>query len=47
MKEKRKKIDALSENEAQKLLMYMRCDRSKDELTKTRDLAIVTVLLHS
>ena len=47
MKERRKKIDALSENEAQKLLMYMRCDRSKDDLTKTRDLAIVTVLLHS
>lgn len=47
MKEQRRKIDALSENEAQKLLMYMRCDRSKDELTKTRDYAIVMILLHS
>lgn len=45
MKEQRRKIDALTENEAQKLLMYMKSDTSKDELTKTRDYAIVTILL--
>ena len=47
MKEERRKIDALSENEAQKLLMYMKSDKTKDELTKTRDYAIVTILLHT
>ena len=45
MKEQRRKIDALTENEMQKLLAYMRSDQTKDELTKTRDLAIVSILL--
>ena len=45
MKETRRKIDALTENETQRLLYYMRCDRSKDELTMLRDYAIVSVLL--
>ena len=45
MKEPRRKIDALTENETQQLLAYMRSDKTKDELTKTRDLAIVSILL--
>ena len=47
MKEQRKKVEALSENEAQKLLFYMKSDTSKDELTKTRDYAIVNILLYT
>ncbi len=45
MKECRKKIDALTENEAQRLLNFTKSDMSKDELTKTRDQAIISVLL--
>ena len=45
MKVKNKKIEALSENDKNKLLLYMQSDTSKDELTKTRDYAIVSVLL--
>jgi len=45
MKEPKRKIEALTENEVQKLLAYMRWDKTKDELTKTRDLAMVSVLL--
>jgi hypothetical protein len=45
MKEPRRKIEALTENETQQLLAYMRSDKTKDELTKTRDLAIVSILL--
>ena len=45
MKEPKRKIDALTENETQKLLAYMRSDQTKDELTKTRDLAMVSILL--
>lgn len=45
MKEPKKKVEALTENEVQKLLAYMRSDKTKDELTKTRDLAMVSVLL--
>lgn len=47
MKEPKRKIDALSENEMQKLLNYMKYDKSKDELTKTRDYAIVSVLFYT
>ena len=47
MKEPKRKIDALTENEMQKLLNFMRSDKSKDELTKTRDYAIVSVLLYT
>jgi len=47
MKEQRRKIDALSENEVQKLLNYMKSDDSKDELTKTRDYAMVSILLYT
>ena len=47
MKEKRRKIEALSESEVQILLNYMRNDNSKDELTKTRDYAIVSILLNT
>lgn len=45
MKEPKKKIDALTENDKNKLLLYMQADTSKDELTKTRDYAIVSILL--
>ena len=45
MKEPTKKIEALTENEKNKLLYYMQNDKSKDELTKTRDYAIVSILL--
>ncbi len=45
MKEPKRKIEALTENETQKLLAYMRADQTKDELTKTRDLAMVSILL--
>lgn len=45
MKEPKKKVDALSENDKNKLLLYMQSDMTKDELTKTRDYAIVSVLL--
>lgn len=47
MKEERKKIDALTESEAQKLLDYMKSDNSKDELTKTRDYAMVSILIYT
>ena len=47
MKSPKKKIDALSENDKNKLLLYMQSDTSKDELTKTRDYAIVSVLLYT
>ena len=47
MKEQRRKIDALTENEVQKLLNYMKADDSKDELTKTRDYAMVSILLYT
>lgn len=47
MKEQRRKIHALSENDAQRLLMYMKWDKSKDELTKTRDYAIVNILINT
>lgn len=45
MKEPKRKIEALTENEMQKLLAYMRSDKTKDELTKTRDQAMVSILL--
>ena len=45
MKEPRRKIEALTENETQQLLGYMRADKTKDELTKTRDLAMISILL--
>jgi hypothetical protein len=45
MKEPTKKIEALTENDKNKLLYYMQNDKSKDELTKTRDYAIVSILL--
>jgi site-specific recombinase XerD len=47
MKEPKKKIDALTENDAQRLLNYMKSDKTKDELTKTRDYAMVAVLLYT
>ena len=47
MKEPRRKIEALTENETQQLLAYMRSDQTKDELTKTRDYAMVAVLLYT
>jgi site-specific recombinase XerD len=47
MKEPKRKIDALSENDMQRLLNYMKYDKSKDELTKTRDYAIVSVLFYT
>lgn len=47
MKEPPKKVDALSELDAERLLQYMKADMSKDELTKTRDYAIVSVLIHT
>ena len=47
MKEVRKKIDALSENDTQRLLLYMKNDETKDELTKIRDYAMVCVLVYT
>ena len=47
MKEPKKKIDSLSEADAERLLQYMKADKSKDELTKTRDYAIVSVLMNT
>ena len=47
MKEPPKKVDALSELDADKLLNFMKADTSKDELTKTRDYAIVSVLIYT
>lgn len=47
MKEKRRKIEALTEEEANKLITFMKADQSKDELSKIRDLSIVTVLLNT
>ncbi len=45
MKETRRKIEALCENDKNRLLYYIKNDKSKDELTRTRDYAIVSVLL--
>ena len=47
MKESKRKIDALSEDEVQRLLVFMRGDKNKDELTRTRDLAMVSILLYT
>ena len=47
MKEPDKKIDALTENQTQRLLNFVKTDQSKDELTKTRDQAIIYVLLYT
>ena len=47
MKEQRRKIEALSENEVQRLLKFMKTDETKDELTKIRDYAMVSVLLYT
>ena len=47
MKEPPKKVDALSESDSEKLLQYMKADKSKDELTKTRDYAIVSILIYT
>jgi site-specific recombinase XerD len=47
MKESKRKIDALSEDEVQRLLIFMRGDKNKDELTRTRDLAMVSILLYT
>jgi site-specific recombinase XerD len=47
MKEPKKKIDSLSEADAERLLQYMKADKTKDELTKTRDYAIVSVLMNT
>jgi hypothetical protein len=47
MKEPPKKVDALSESDSEKLLQYMKADMSKDELTKTRDYAIVSILIYT
>ena len=47
MKEHKRKIDALTENEVQRLLNYMKVDKTKDELTKARDYAMVSVLLYT
>ena len=47
MKQPKTKVDALSENEVQRLLNYMKADRSKDELTKSRDYAMVSILVNT
>jgi hypothetical protein len=47
MKESKRKIDALSEDVVQRLLIFMRGDKNKDELTRTRDLAMVSILLYT
>ena len=44
MKEPDRKIDALTENQTQNLLNFIKADNSKDELTKARDQAMIYVL---
>ena len=45
MKECKKKVEALTESDVDKLLQYMKTDESKDRLTKTRDYIILSILI--
>lgn len=47
MKEPDRKIDALTENDTQKLLNFVKADNTKDELTKTRDQAMIYLLVYT
>ena len=47
MKEPDRKIEALTENETQKLLNFVKFDNTKDELTKTRDQAMIYLLVYT
>ena len=45
IKETKKKVEALTESDADKLLQFMKEDKSKDILTRTRDYLIVSILI--
>ena len=47
MKESKKKVEALAETDIEKLLQFMKEDSSKDELTKTRDYTILSILIYT
>ena len=47
MKEPDRKIDALTENDTQRLLNFVKFDNTKDELTKTRDQAMIYILVYT
>jgi hypothetical protein len=47
MKESKRKIEALSDEDEEKLFKFMQTDASKDDLTRIRDLTIVSIFINT